>query len=141
MDEIDLYFNGNKLNEQEQKTVKSIVYRLFEELSKQYPWALDRCTFFTDRGYDILLKITNEYPKVKNPRIEGCDYNPFDQHYWLAFDLVNNSEERTIIVDSVFGYIGLENMAEEKLSSTHLRYYKEKRHVPRGGVRVKTIGI
>ncbi|PIN80158.1 hypothetical protein COV11_04545 [Candidatus Woesearchaeota archaeon CG10_big_fil_rev_8_21_14_0_10_30_7] len=126
----------------EAKLVHQIVRETIERLHQEAPYSLRRCTFFADNGYKFLEEAVQN-TEASNPRIEGCDSNPFDQHYWLAFDL----EIGTIIVDPIFNYFGLERNAGDLLPDYKTNYYRRKRKVrpnksvDEGGVRIKTIGI
>lgn len=100
--------------------------------------ALERCTFFAEFGYEPLAEALEGRHGVSNPRTEGCDDNPFDQHYWIGFDFEG---PRATIVDPIFGYVGLQEHAGDVLDAVHTRYYAEKRTVPKGQVRVKTFGL
>jgi len=140
--------NPNGLSASRQTLIRETAIDLFEKARKDFSHALERCTFFADYGYDALLKIADNKDQLKNVRIEGCDDNPFDQHYWVACDLVQeNKQEIPVLFDPIFGYVGLEERAGDILGNKYLRYYREKRKVEpdkpvsEGGVRVKTIGI
>ncbi len=117
-----------------------VAIQLFNGSAKKSRYALDRCTFFADSGYDILVKLVSQHPDFANPCIEGCDENPFDQHYWLSADLVNEGESRKVIFDPIFGYVG-------RADKTRNPYYDNKRvvtpNVPawEGGVRINTMSI
>ena len=141
---MTLGINFDEMNDEERKTVTEIVEKLFAKLSAH---SLKRCTFFADAGYPILEKIA----KVYAPQIFGDDKNPFNQHYWLSISLPNenteNTKKRTIIIDPIFEYIGLEDEAEKVLDNVYLNYYRRKRIVSpnkshlEGGIRINTMGI
>jgi len=90
---------------------------------KDIPGALGRSTFFVVHGYPVLVENSRSAEGVKAPRIEGCEFKPFNQHYWLAFD-VNTKQ---IIFDPRFKYLGLRRHAGEALGSLHIVYYYNKR--------------
>ena len=131
---IEYQVNNTGLNEEEQGAVKKIAMGVLNEMEKNQKHCLERCTSFADTGIDYLLRTDAE-----NPRIEGCDENPFDQHYWLAFDI----NEKQVVIDPIFDYIGLESEAPDKNQKYYQRKRKVEAHKPHweGGVRVKTIGI
>ncbi|MFA6602219.1 MAG: hypothetical protein WCT01_00295 [Candidatus Shapirobacteria bacterium] len=132
--------NPDGLTPTEMAMIVGLATQLFDGSKIEFKYALDRCTFFAEYGYDVLVRLVTNHPHLANPRIEGSDKNPFDQHYWLAVDLVSNEVPQSITLDPIFGYVGL---AEK----THNPYYDRKRivtpHVPawEGGVRIKTISI
>ena len=141
-------FNPEGLSNIEAGRVKNIALSVFHTLAEDAPYRLEICIFYADPGYDALSEEIEDDPLFVNPRIEGCDGNPFDQHYWLSCDLVRvNGSNDTVIFDPVFGYIGLEKEATKVLVDTYLRYYREKRRVKAwmsvgdGGVRIKRISI
>ncbi len=124
---------------------KEVITTIVEELFAQLPlYALRRCTFFADKGHQVLEKIAGGY----NPQIWGDDKNPFDQHYWLSISFPQeNNDTRRVIIDPIFGYVGLEGEAEKFLDEDHVGYYLRKRfvspNIPRseGGILIKTMGI
>ncbi|MBI4177761.1 MAG: hypothetical protein HY516_05380 [Candidatus Aenigmarchaeota archaeon] len=135
------------LSEEEQVLVRSISTETLSGAVRRFPYALERCTFFADIGYDSLVEAVRK-PGANNPRIEGDDKNPFNQHYWLAFNLTGTeSRARPVILDPIFGYAGLEEHAPDLLDDNHVSYYRRKRIVPphkpqwEGGVRIKTTGL
>lgn len=138
-------FNPNGLSPEKQSLVKQIATDIFTNTKDN---DLQRCTFFAEPGWEKLSELIKEQEIIINPRIEGCDKNPFDQHYWIAGDIVDDKKNpKTIIFDPIFGYVGLEEKADDILSPDHTRYYQEKRkvepykHVSEGGVRINTMGI
>jgi hypothetical protein len=132
--------NPDGLTPAEMAMLVGLATQLFDGSKKEFEYALDRCTFFAEYGYDVLVRLVANHSNLVNPRIEGCDENPFDQHYWLAVDLVGKEVPQSITLDPIFGYVGL---AEK----THNPYYDNKRIVPHGvpawegGVRIKTLSI
>lgn len=143
-------FNTEGLNGELIKPVRVVSFYVLDRLSRDKKWALDRCTFFASYGYDYLQRAATLLPRrISNERIEGCDENPFDQHYWLAFDVSSSGKPitRDILIDPVFNYIGLESSAGDVLKENICKYYSRKRFVPantaheNGGIRIKTIGL
>lgn len=132
--------NPDGLTPVEVEMLINFATRLFDGSKIEFIYALERCTFFAEHGYDVLVRLLPEFPALTNPCIEGCDENPFDQHYWLAANLINGADPRAVIFDPIFGYVGL---AEK----TRNPYYDKKRlvtpHIPawEGGVRIKTMSI
>lgn len=138
----EVKFNSNGLSSQEQSVVKQLAVDIFTDIRD---YRLEKCTFFAEPGWEKLSELVEEQGGIVNPRIEGCDQNLFDQHYWVAGDLSDDAKTtRTVIFDPIFGYVGLEKKAGDILSGDHLRYYREKRrvepykHVSEGGVRINT---
>lgn len=131
---IKSILNRKNLSEATQKELIRISETLFSQAIGQHP----RCTFFAHDGIDLLIKEIKSIANFFNPRIEGCDHNPFDQHYWLALYI----DKKPAIIDPIFGYIGLEEFAKEKLDNVHLRYYKEKGVIPtKDDIRIKTLSL
>lgn len=140
--------NPNGLSASEQTLIKDIAIKLFNGAKDEFSHALERCTFFADSGHDVLVNLAGDESHLENPRIEGCDKNPFDQHYWVACDLVRKNERGVeVLFDPIFCYVGLAERADDLLDDGYVRYYQNKRrvkphkHVSEGGVRIKTIGI
>ena len=131
------------LSQKEKELVKEITIAVLSDLKETSPHSLELCTFFVSNGYEPLVKAVKHRSGIKNPRIEGDDANPFDQHYWLAFDIGNDGQKhiRTVLIDPIFGYVGLEEFTGDLLDYEHLWYYKRKRVVSKEEVRLKTIGI
>ena len=138
-----VYFNPEGMSEGEQTKVINLAIRMFETCKQRFPYILQRCTFFADPEYDALVRLVANDSAWQHPRIEGYDTNPFDQHYWVACDLVRAASIDAVIFDPIFGYVGLERHAP----SANTKYYRRKRTVTphtaawEGGVRIKTIGI
>jgi len=120
--ETKIFLNPDGLSAEELVTLAQVAQRLFEGSTQKFKYALDRCTFFADTGYDVLVELIPDYPTLTNPQIEGCDNNPFDQHYWLSADLANKKASRKVIFDPIFGYVGL-------AKKTQNQYYDHKRIV------------
>lgn len=99
----EVMFNPNGLSKEEQDRVRSLASQLFVGLA---PLDLERCTFFAEPGWERLSILLEGESGVVNPRIEGCDSNPFDQHYWVGADLVREEEQAPLIFDPIFGYVG-----------------------------------
>jgi|GEM_PF-3464460 len=141
-----VFLNQSGLSEPEINTLNNVAKQLFERVQKKSRYNLDRCTFFVEPGYKILSEIIKHSSLLSNPRIEGNDKNPFDQHYWVAADLEKAGERETIIFDPIFGYVGLQKKASKTIGEL-ARYYRRKRTVPygtpylEGGVRIKTMSI
>lgn len=126
-----------------QVKVEELVLKVLNQTKRKYDWALSRCTFFADDGIGILEENIKNFLDFSNPRVEGCDKNPFNQHYWLAFD----TSFGPVIVDPIFGYVGLEAKANLVIDDEAVQYYQGKRVVDHtkpaweGGIRIKTISI
>lgn len=141
--------NPHGLNGAANKIIKEVATAVLDNIVKQESWILHRCTFFASSGIDYLLKATENKQTVVNPRIEGNDANPFNQHYWLAFDIQPKGKPliKDVLLDPIFKYIGLQAHAEDLLDPDYIVYYAKKRIVPpnkpvwEGGVRVKTLSI
>ncbi|MBI4036491.1 hypothetical protein HY386_01260 [Candidatus Daviesbacteria bacterium] len=150
-EEREISFNTRGLNQTEQDLVRSVAFSVFLGALKCASYSLRRCTFFADIAYEPLVKSLEGIEIASNSRIEGDDENPFDQHYWLAFNLLTEGGgvPEVVLIDPIFGYLGLEKFAGDKFPgwTGHLEYYRRKRIVPwrtpvwEGGVRIKTIGI
>lgn len=126
------------LSPDETSLVEEVSLKVVGEADKL---SLSRCNFFVFFRYNILKHELERRGPTFNPRIEGDDRNPFDQHYWLAFDL-GPSGSRTVLIDPLFGYIGLEESTKNVMDEAHLGYYKRKRVIPSPAeVRMKTIAI
>ena len=103
-----------------------------------------RCNWFVDTAFPNLKQLCDSHLDLNDPRIVGCDFNPFDQHYWLEVDVVSNTGNQAVIIDPIFGYVGLKEKAV--YGSTYYRNEKT-RAVPHGvsrengGVRVNTMSI
>ncbi|MDO8452615.1 MAG: hypothetical protein Q7S79_02585 [bacterium] len=142
-------FNSNGLRPEEFTMVKDVARKIFTGAKARFKYALNRCTFFAEPGYDELREVQKSSSGVSNPRIEGKDDNPYDQHYWVAFDVkTERGVLEAVILDPIFGYVGLEANAKDVFPNPDfLEYYTKKRKVEphkiaaEGGVRVKTIGI
>jgi hypothetical protein len=132
----EYFVNPAGLGGDEQRLVAEVSLKVLEGAKRRRKYALSRCTFFADPGYEALLEATGPH---RSPHIEGDDANCFDQHYWVAFDLAG----RNLIIDPIFNYIGLEEHAQADNKS----YYARKRTVKpntavwEGGVRINTMGI
>lgn len=138
--------NQSGLSKSEIDTLNKMAKQLFERVKNESRYSLDRCTFFAEPGCKILSEIIKDNSLLTNPRIEGNDKNPFDQHYWVAADLEKDGKKETIIFDPIFGYVGLQKKASKTIGEL-ARYYRRKRTVPygtpygEGGVRIKTMSI
>lgn len=138
----DVKFYPDGLNSAEQRVVKFIATQLFQLLERTKPSILPRCNWFAENGYNDFVALVNQHPELSDPRIEGCDSNCTDQHYWLAADLDN----KEIAFDPIFGYVGDISKAG-KLIHYAPNYYNNKRrcvpgvHRSKGGVMINTMGI
>jgi len=142
-----VYLNPEGLSNDEISTLTQVANRLFDGSKEKYEYALERCTFFAEPGYDTLVEIIVDTPSLTNPKIEGYDENPFNQHYWVGADLVREDGPKPVVFDPIFGYVGLLEKASTLLNQDYVRYYNNRRTVPphvpswEGGVRIKTISI
>ncbi len=134
--------DGCGLSDEEDTLVKNVSLYVLENLSRKEPWALSRCTFFADRGIDYLVLAARIFP-IHDPRIHGDDINPFNQHYWLAYDLLRESQRAEIVLDPIYAYLGKTEFAPETFHYHNERKRRVFAHkaIGDGGVRVKTIGI
>ncbi len=138
-------FNPEGLSPEEQASLQQAALAVFTEVRQSGDYILRRCNWFVDTGYPFLKQLVQTSSQLSNPRIMGCDYNPFDQHYWLEVDIVSDRTPlRAAIIDPIFGYVGL----KEKATSGNSYYrHEQSRIVPpgaprdKGGVRINTIGI
>ena len=75
------------LDRADAELVETIAREVLGGVCDKHAVYLDRCNFFAEGGIDFLVNATSRREGVVNPRIEADDRNPFNQHYWLAFDL------------------------------------------------------
>ena len=140
-------FNPVGLTEPEQALVREVAVATIIGAKQRFQYALERCTFFGDYGRDALEEALAGRSEVANPHIEGDDENPFNQHYWVAFDLLRPEGSVPILVDPIFHYVGRRDQIGDVLSPEYTQYYGRARIVRphknrlEGGVRVNTIGI
>lgn len=144
----EIHFCSFGLDDAEREDVRDIALQTIRGAKHRDSIALERCTFFADPGYDALVKsLTGRSSSIDNPRVEGDDRNPFDQHYWVAFDVVRKEDVRPVVIDPILRYVGLQEEAYRVIPGDNLRFYARKRIVvPHaavwdGGVRVKTMGL
>ena len=78
----DYFIDERRLTEEELQLVGSVTREVLEGSVKNFPYALKRCTFFGEYGIGPLLAAAEKY-HLAEPRVEGDDSNPFDQHYSL----------------------------------------------------------
>lgn len=140
-------FNNYGLDDTESDIVFLTSLNTMRGAVEEFRYSLDRCTFFASGGYKPLSREVGKRDMLSDPRIEGCDSSPFDQHYWLAFDIASGDRKKAITIDPIFGYIGMHDHADMVLGKEKLLYYTSKRIVPpdkpsfEGGIRIKTIGL
>ena len=104
---VPLRFCKNGLNEVEQAVVLAIGSGVIKIVGERYKHVLERCNWFAEFGYEILAEEIGSYDIASDPQIKGDDDNPFNQHYWLVFGLGGNGRKREVIIDPIFGYLGL----------------------------------
>ena len=85
--ERSVVFNSNGLNKAEYRLVRSIAEKVFRGVERRFPGALLRCTFYAEYGYPVLVKAISKSKSAIDPKIKGCDANPFDQHCPVLFSL------------------------------------------------------
>lgn len=135
--ERKVFFNPEGLDSVDNKLVEEVGTKVIEKAQEED--VLDRCTFFAGPGLEALEKAISGTPELIEPEIRGCDANIFNQHYWVEFTL--KSGMRKVIIDPIFGYVGLASKASNTIGS---EYYKHSRHViphkhfSEGGVNINT---
>lgn len=139
-------FNSEGLSEFEQKELKDLAVAVFKGAVELSPSALERCTFFAEPGYKVLMKLIEKSSLFVRAAIRGDDTNPFQQHYWLECDLMREDKlTGEVVIDPIFGYVGLKSRAGNFLGDD--RFYRRGRNVKpntpawEGGVRINTMGI
>ncbi len=140
----EVKFNPKGLSIEHQKIVQQIALDTFKSIPENSSYVLRRCNWFVDTAYPTLKQLCDHHPDLRDPRIVGCDFNPFDQHYWLEVDIVSDAGNQTAIIDPIFGYVGLK---EEAVRGNSYYRNEKTRVVPHGlsredgGVRVNTMSI
>jgi hypothetical protein len=141
--EKNYVFNTHGLNEAEQELVKDIFIDVLGFVDWRCSLSLKRCNYFVHNGHEPLNRAVEERTDAENPRVEGCNGDTEDQHYWLAFDLTGTGipyDPKTVLIDPVFNYMGLGRHADEVLSIEQISYYQRRtvinpgKHNEEGGI-------
>lgn len=119
-------FDLRDIDEDTRTALALLTPQIFARTRELADYAFQRCTWFGEYGYLALAEILKNKTYSRfftDPRVEGCDSNPYDQHYWIACNISGiNAADSTLIIDPIFKYIGLQSHNDNN-------YYKNKRKV------------